>query len=85
MPNITVLDAQNQVVEQVVDNGDGTGTSTDYTTDPPTVTQLTGLPIPEPAPPDLDTVFASVPVVSLEEANDTLLALKAALEARGIV
>ena len=30
-------------------------------------------------------MFASVPVVSLEEANDTLLALKAALEARGIV
>ena len=73
------------MVEQTVDNGDGTGTKTDYTTDPPTVTQLTGLPIPEPDPPDLDTVFASVPVVSLQEANDTLLALKAALEARGIV
>ena len=73
------------LVEQTVDNEDGTGTRTDYTSDPPTVTQLTGLPIPEPEPPDLDTVFASVPVVSLEEANDTLLALKAALEARGIV
>ena len=85
MPNITVLDAQNQVVEQVVDNGDGTGTKTDYTTDPPTVTQLSGLPIPEPDPPAIADVFASVPVVSLEEANDTLLALKAALEARGIV
>ena len=74
-----------RLVEQTVDNGDGTGTKTDYTTDPPTVTQLSGLPIPTPPPPDLDTVFASVPVVSLEEANDTLLALKAALEARGIV
>lgn len=40
---------------------------------------------PEPAPPPLDEVFAAVPVVSLEEANETLLALKAALEARGIV
>ena len=35
--------------------------------------------------PPLADVFASVPVISLEEANDTLLALKAALEARGIV
>ena len=35
-----------KLVEQTVDNGDGTGTRTDYTTDPPTVTQLTGLPIP---------------------------------------
>ena len=78
-------DGKGNIVEQVTDNGDGTGTRTDYTTDPPTVTQLTGLPIPTPPPPDLDTVFASVPVVSLEEANDTLLALKAALEARGIV
>jgi len=73
------------LVEQTVDNGDGTGVRTVYTTTPPTVTQLTGLPIPVTPPPDLDEVFASVPVVSLEEANDTLLALKAALEARGIV
>ena len=83
--NETTFDSNGRIVEQVVDNGDGTGTRTDYTTDPPTVTQLTGLPIPTPAPPDLADVFAAVPVVSLEEANDTLLALKAALEARGIV
>ena len=43
------------------------------------------LPAAEPAPSVLDEAFAAVPVVSLEEANDTLLALKAALEARGIV
>jgi hypothetical protein len=47
-----------------------------------TVVDDTELP---PDPPALDEVFAAVPVVSLEEANDTLLALKAALEARGIV
>ena len=73
------------LIEQTVDNGDGTGTKTDYRTDPPTVTQLTGLPIPTPPPPDLDEVFAAVPVQSLEEANETLAALRAALEARGIV
>lgn len=75
------------VVEQTVDNGDGTGTRTVYDSggNVTSTEQLTGLPIPTPPPPDLDTVFASVPVVSLEEANDTLRALKAALEARGIV
>ena len=85
MTTHTIFGDNDNIVEQTVDNGDGTGTRTDFTTDPPTVTQLTGLPIPPPPPPDLDEVFASVPVVSLEEANDTLLALKAALEARGIV
>ena len=75
------------MVEQTVDNGDGTGTRTTFDGDG-TVTsteQLTGLPIPEPDPIPIADVFAAVPVVSLEEANDTLLALKAALEARGIV
>lgn len=75
---------------RIVDHGDGTGVRTTYHPDGTvdTVEQLTGLPIPEPdpdPPPPLDEVFAAVPVVSLEEANDTLLALKAALEARGIV
>ena len=75
------------LVEQTVDNGDGTGTRQTFDADGNVTSteQLSGLPIPVPPPPDLDTVFASVPVVSLEEANDTLLALKAALEARGIV
>ena len=54
MLNITVLDVQNQVVEQVVDNGDGTGTRTTFHPDGTvdTVEQLTGLPIPEPPEPD---------------------------------
>jgi hypothetical protein len=43
-------DHDRNLLELTVDNGDGTGTRTDYTTDPPTVTELTGLPIPEPAP-----------------------------------
>lgn len=75
------------MIEQTADNGDGTGVRTTYDADGnvTSVEQLTGLPIPEPPPPALDEVFAAVPVVSLEEANDTLLALKAALEARGIV
>ena len=54
MLNITVLDVQNQVVEQVVDNGDGTGTRTTFHADGTvdTVEQLTGLPIPPPPEPD---------------------------------
>ena len=52
MMNETTFDANGNVVEQTVDNLDGTGTRTDYTTEPPTVTQLTGLPIP-PLPDDL--------------------------------
>ncbi len=40
---------------------------------------------PPPEPPTIEEVFADVPVVSIEEANTTLLALKAALEARGII
>ena len=46
---------------RVVDNGDGTGTRTTFDADgnPETVEQLTGLPIPEPAPPDpLTTLLA---------------------------
>lgn len=48
--NRKVYDEGN-LVEEEVDNGDGTGTLTDFTTDPPTVTQLTDLPIYEPPPP----------------------------------
>ena len=42
------------LIEQTVDNGDGTGTRTTYDADGTvdTVEQLTGLPIPEPPPPD---------------------------------
>ncbi|MFO0886824.1 MAG: hypothetical protein H6793_03590 [Candidatus Nomurabacteria bacterium] len=42
-----------RLVEQTVDNGDGTGTRTTFDADGnvDTVEQLTGLPIPEPVPP----------------------------------
>ena len=42
------------IVEQTVDNGDGTGTRTTYLPDGTvdTVEQLTGLPIPPPPEPD---------------------------------
>ena len=67
------------VVEQTVDNGDGTGTRTDYTTDPPTVTQLTGLPIPVPPEPTaeerLQTLLAALTdAQSLEEIRDAAAA-----------
>jgi hypothetical protein len=46
--------ADGRLVEQIIDNGDGTGTRTTYDADGTvdTVEQLTGLPIPEPDPPD---------------------------------
>lgn len=40
--------ANDNIAEQLVDNGDGTGVLTDYSTEPPTVTNVSGLPIPEP-------------------------------------
>ena len=42
------------VIEQTVDNGDGTGTRTTFDADGnvTSVEQLTGLPIPEPPEPD---------------------------------
>ena len=57
--------------EQVVDNGDGTGTRTTFDADgnPETVEQLTGLPTPEPEPVDpLTTLLARLAdAQSLEE------------------
>ncbi len=46
--------ADGRLVEQIIDNGDGTGTRTTFHLDGTinTVEQLTGLPIPEPEPPD---------------------------------
>ena len=48
------------LIESMEDHGDGTGTLTDHTTEPATVTQLTGLPIYEPAvePPTPQVVAA---------------------------
>ena len=58
------------VVEQTVDNGDGTGTRTTYDTydtdgNVTSVEQLTGLPIPEPEPPD--------PIAEMQATIDALL------------
>ena len=59
------------LVEQTVDNGDGTGTRTTFDADGnvTSVEQLTGLPIPEPEPVDpLTTLLARLADArSLEE------------------
>ena len=46
--------ADGRLVEQIIDNGDGTGTRTTFHPDGAvdTVEQLTGLPIPPPPEPD---------------------------------
>lgn len=51
-----VEDGHGNIIERTVDHGDGTGVRTDYRTDPPTVTELTGLPVPEPPAPAGPTV-----------------------------
>lgn len=65
----------------VPQGGDGTGTHTDYTTDPPTVTAVTGLPIPEPEPVDpMATLLTKLAdAQSLEEVRT------AAAEAQGAI
>ena len=70
--NETAFDADGNIVEQTVDNGDGTGTRTVYDADGnvTSVEQLTGLPIPvEPEPVDpLTTLLARLADArSLEE------------------
>jgi hypothetical protein len=55
--------ANGVMVEQTIDNGDGTGTRTTYdpeTGQPTGSEQVTGLPIPEPAPPPLDEQVAEL-------------------------
>ena len=75
----TVFNGDGEIVEQTIDHGDGTATRTDYTTDPPTVTQLTGLPVPvEPEPTAeerLATLIAALgDAQSLEEIRDAAAA-----------
>ena len=52
--NSTTFDADGVLIEQTVDNGDGTGTRTTFHPDGTvdTVEQLSGLPIPPPPEPD---------------------------------
>ena len=54
MMNQTLFNGTGEIVEQTIDNGDGTGTRTTFDADGnvTSVEQLTGLPIPEPPEPD---------------------------------
>lgn len=64
-----------RIVEQTVDNGDGTGTRTTYDADGnvTSVEQLTGLPIPvEPEPDPVEVLQAQVQ--AQQETIDALLA-----------
>lgn len=75
--NINVHDGNGNIVEQTIDNGDGTGTHTTFHPDGTVdvVEQLTGLPIPQPEPPDpIDTLTAQ-----LAAQNATIEALLNAL------
>jgi hypothetical protein len=64
-----------RLVEQTVDNGDGTGTRTTFHPDGTvdTVEQLTGLPIPPPPEPDPVEVLQAQ-VQAQQETIDALLA-----------
>ena len=69
--------ADGVLIERTVDHGDGTGTRTTFHPDGTinTVEQLSGLPIPQPEPPDpIDTLTAQ-----LAAQNATIEALLNAL------
>lgn len=66
------------LVEEIIDNGDGTGSRTDYRTNPPSVTVLSDLPVPEPDPMSL-LLEKLADAQSLEEVRT------AAAEAQGSV
>ena len=61
-----------RLIEQTVDNGDGTGTRTTFHADGTvdTVEQLTGLPIPPPPEPDPMADTGDLPVDLLLDATD---------------
>lgn len=69
------------IVEQLVDNGDGTGVLTDFTTSPATVTNLSNLPIPVLGPVDHYAVYADAiaNAQTMQEVRDAGAALAAAL------
>ena len=64
--------ADGVLIEQTVDNGDGTGTRTTFDADGTvdTVEQLTGLPIPPPPEPDPMADTGDLPVDLLLDATD---------------
>jgi hypothetical protein len=79
--NVTTYNRDGIIVEQTIDNLDGTGTRTDYRTTPPTITQLTGLPINPPAEPTAEERLTAL-LVSLAEAQ-TLEEIRDAAAAAG--
>ena len=70
--NSTTFDADGVLIEQTVDNGDGTGTRTTFHPDGAvdTVEQLAGLPIPPPPEPDPMADTGDLPVDLLLDATD---------------
>jgi len=79
--NTTSHDGNGNIVEQTVDNGDGTGTRTTYDADGnvASVEQLTGLPIPAEPEPTAEERLASLIAAlgdaqSLEEIRDAAAA-----------
>ena len=81
MMNQTLFNGTGEIVEQTIDNGDGTGTRTTFDADGnvTSVEQLTGLPIPVPPEPTaeerLQTLLAALTdAQSLEEIRDAAAA-----------
>lgn len=60
--NETIHDGEGRMVEQTLDNGDGTGTRTTYDVDGNVTSTeaLTGLPVPDPEPPTIESLQATV-------------------------
>lgn len=81
--NITNTFDDGVLVESFVDHGDGTGTHTDFSSDPPTVTQVSGLHVqaPEETPADpMATLLGRLAEAqSLEEVRDAAAEAQAAL------
>jgi len=69
------------IAEQLIDNEDGTGVLTDFTTTPATVTNFSDLPIPDPEPVDPYAVYADAiaDAQTMEEVRAAGAALAAAL------
>jgi len=81
MNAVTVHDGDGNIVEQTVDNGDGTGTRTTFDADGnvTSVEQLTGLPIPVAPEPTAEERLATLIAAltdaqSLEEIRDAAAA-----------
>ena len=73
--NVTTEDGHGRIIEQLIDNGDGTGTRTRYDKagNATTVEQVTGLPVPDPTEVAARTIEDRLR--SRLDANRTYLAL----------